>query len=89
MIVELAERIRREPVVDAYVVDEICNSYLGRQTREIDISPFLLMALGGLIVYKYIGRETGEQGLTFIGGIAMVVVMFGRYLFRGAKRKSL
>ena len=66
MIVELAERIRREPVVDAYVVDRICNSYLGRQTREIDVSPFLLLDLGGLIVLKYVGRKTGEQ-LTFIG----------------------
>ena len=89
MIVELAERIRREPVVDAYVVDEICNSYLGRQTREIDASPFLLLAFGGLIVLKYIGRETGEQGLTFVGSAIMVIVMFGRYFFRGAKRKSL
>ena len=89
MIVELAERIRREPVIDAYVVDEICNSYLGRQTREIDASPFLLLAFGGLIVLKYIGRETGEQGLTFVGSAIMVLVMFGRYFFRGAKRKAL
>ena len=89
MITELAERIRREPVIDAYVVDEICNSYLGRQTREIDVSPILLLLFGGLIVLKYIGRETGEQGLTFVGSAIMVTAMFGRYFFRGAKRKSL
>lgn len=89
MIVELAERIRREPVVDAYVVDEICNNYLGRQTREIDVSPYLLLGFGGLIMFKYIGRETGEQGLTFVGSAIMVIVMFGRYFFRGAKRKNL
>ncbi len=37
MLVELAERIRREPVINASVVDELCNSYLGRQTQEIDV----------------------------------------------------
>jgi hypothetical protein len=89
MVTELAGRISSEPVIDAYTVDRICNDYLGRQTREIDISPYLLLAGGGLILFRYIGRESGEQGLTFIGGVAMVVVMFGRYLFRGAKRKSL
>lgn len=89
MIVELAERIRREPVIDAYVVDEVCNNYLGRQTREIDASPYLLLGFGSLIVLKYIGRETGEQGLTFVGSLIMVFLMFGRYFFRGAKRKSL
>ena len=89
MIVELAERIKREPVIDAYVVDEICNSYLGRQTREIDASPFLLLLFGGLIVLKYIGKETGEKELTFIGGIAMVILMFGRYFFGKAKRTKL
>ncbi|MBO0950877.1 tyrosine-type recombinase/integrase [Fibrella forsythiae] len=89
MITELAERIRRQPVIDAYVVDEICNSYLGRQTREIDVSPYLLLIFGGLIIFKYIGREAGEQGLTFIGSAIMVIVMFGRYFFKGAKRKNM
>lgn len=89
MITELSERIRREPVIDAMGVDEVCNNYLGRQTREIDISPFLMLAGGGLILFRYIGRETGDQSLIFIGGVAMVVLMFGRYFFRGAKRKSL
>jgi integrase/recombinase XerD len=88
MITELAERIRREPIIDAYVVDEICNGYLGRQTREIDISPFLLLLGGGLILFRYIGRETGDQSLTFIGGVAMVILMFGRYFFGRAKRKN-
>lgn len=34
-------------------------------------------------------NETGEQGLTFVGSAIMVIAMFGRYFFRGAKRKSL
>lgn len=89
MVVELAERIRREPVVDAYIVDEICNGYLGRQTREIDASPFLLLAFGGLMVLRYVGRENGEQGLQFIGGCIMIFMLFARYFFRGAKRKSM
>ena len=39
----LAERIRPEPVVDAYVIDEHGNSYLVRQTRQIDVSPTRLL----------------------------------------------
>lgn len=89
MIVELAERIRSEEYVDAYVVDGLCNNYLGRQTREIDISPLLLLGFGGLIIFKYLGREAGEQGITFIGSAVMVVALFARYFLRVGKRKSL
>ncbi len=90
MIVELAERIRREPVIDAYLVHEICNAYhLGRQTREIDASPFLFLAFGSLIILKYVGRETGEQGITFIGSAVVVILMFGRYFLRGVKRITI
>jgi len=86
MIVELAERIRREPTIDAYGVYDICNSYLG---REIDASPYLFTGLQWVDYFKYIGRETSEQGLRFIGSATMVITMFGRYFFRGAERRSL
>lgn len=89
MIVELSERIRHEPLIDPYTVDEICNNYLGRQTREIDISPVLLLLFGSLIILRYVGRETGEQELTFIGGAVLVVMMFARYFLKGMRRKSL
>lgn len=42
MISEQTERIRRKPVVAAFVVVQICNSYLGRQTKKIDVSPYWL-----------------------------------------------
>ena len=89
MIVELAERIRRMDYVDQFVVDEICNNYLGRQSREIDVSPYLLLGFGSLVILKYIGRESGESALTFIGSAVMIVMLFARYFFRGARRKSL
>ena len=89
MICELAERIRRKPVIDAMVVDEVCNNYLGRQTREIDASPYLLLGFGSLMVLRYVGRENGDQSLQFIGGVVMVLMLFARYFFRGAKRKVL
>ncbi|RYC70076.1 tyrosine-type recombinase/integrase [Spirosoma sordidisoli] len=89
MITELAERIRQEPVIDSYVVDTICNEYLGRQTQEIDASPFLLLLFGGLIILKYVGRESGEDGLTFIGSAIMALLLFARYFVRGSKRKNL
>lgn len=89
MTIELAERIRTELVIDAYVVDQICNDYLGKQTREIDASPYLLLGFGSLIIFKYLGREAGEQGMTFIGSAVMVIALFARYFLRIGKRKSL
>ena len=89
MICELAERIRREPIINAYVVDDLCNTYLGRQTREIDISPYLLLGFGSLMVLRYVGRESGDASLQFIGGCVMVLMLFARYFFRGTKPTKL
>ncbi|OIN61212.1 hypothetical protein BLX24_03890 [Arsenicibacter rosenii] len=89
MVMELAERIRQEPVIDAFVVDEICNNYLGRQTREIDISPVLLLLFGSLMILRYVGRETGDQELTFIGGAVLVMMMFARYFLKEGRRKGM
>lgn len=89
MITELSERIHREPVIDAYVVDELCNNYLGRQTREIDISPYLLLLFGSFMVLRYVGKETGEKDLQFLGGCIMILMLFARYFFKGTKRKNV
>lgn len=89
MIVELAERLTKEPVINAEIADEVCNTYLGKQTQEIDLSPYLLVAFGSLMVLRYIGRENGEKGLQLIGGTVMVLMLFARFFFSRTRRKSM
>lgn len=88
MIVELAERLGKEPVLDAGVVEAVCNGYLGRQTREIDISPYLLVGFGSLLVLRYVGRETGEDELQFLGGCVLVILLFARFFFNRTKQRE-
>lgn len=89
IISELAERLLKEPAINAETADEICSSYLGKQTQEIDLSPYLLVAFGSLMILRYIGRESGEKGLQLIGGSIMVLMLFARFFFKRARRTGL
>lgn len=86
---ELCERLRREPFIDADTTTEITDSYLGRQVEEFDFSVILLVILGGFVLLRYYGRETGERDLQFIGAVIMLVMMFARSFFRANRRKVL
>jgi hypothetical protein len=88
MIQELCARFRKEPVLDNETVADICGSYIGKQTREIDMSILLLVVFGGLSLLRYMSRENHDPSLRFVGGVAMVLLMFGRYFFNSARRKS-
>jgi hypothetical protein len=89
MIVELSERLTKEPTINAEIADEVCNTYIGKQTREIDLSPYLLVAFGSLMILRYVGRESGEKGLQLIGGSVMVLMLFARFFFSRTRRKSI
>ena len=88
MIQELCGRFRKEPILDNETVADLAAGYIGKHTREIDMSLFLLVVFGALSLLRYISRENHDPSLRFIGGVAMVVLMFGRYFFNAAKRKS-
>ncbi len=86
---ELCDRLRREPFINLDSATEVANGYLGKQVEEFDFSVILLVMLGGFVLLRYYGRETGEKDLQFIGACIMLVMMFARYFFRSARRKSL
>jgi hypothetical protein len=88
MIQELCGRFRKEPLLDNSTVADICANYIGKQTQEIDMSIMLLIIFGALALLRYFGRETHNPSLRFIGGVAMIVLMFGRYFFNSARRRS-
>ncbi len=89
MIQELCARFRKEPVLDNETVSDIAAGYIGKQTREIDMSLFLFALAGGLSLLRYLARESHNPSLRFIGGVAMIFLMFGRYFFNSARRKTM
>lgn len=88
MVQELCGRFRKEPTLTNEDVADICGNYLGKQTREIDMSIFLLVIFGGLSLLRYVSRESHNTSLRFLGGVAMVLLMFGRYFFNASRRKT-
>jgi hypothetical protein len=88
MIQELCARFRKEPVLDNDTVSEIAGNYIGKHTREIDMSIMLLVIFGALSLLRYMSRENHDPSLRFVGGVAMVLLMFGRHFFNSARRKS-
>lgn len=64
---ELCERLRREPFINLEAASEVADAYLGRQSEEFDFSVILMVILGGFVLLRYIGKETGEKDLQFLG----------------------
>jgi integrase/recombinase XerD len=88
-VFEIAERMRKEPVLTGDVVEDICNNYLGRSVREIDLSMFLILVFGGLMVYKFILRSSGDVDARAIGGLITIILLFGRFFVSRGRRQSL
>lgn len=89
MIVELCHRLSKEDVLVPETVTEICDNYIGRQIKEIDMSFILLFVMGGVMLMRYIGRENHDPDLRMVGGLMMIVMLFTRSFFRISKRKGL
>lgn len=55
--------------------------------EEIDISPVILIAFGGVIVYRMLARDGGSASMTMFSGIMMAGVLVGRFfLFKGMSK---
>lgn len=83
-VYELIERYRKEEYIANETVREIRHN---AANPEIDFTPVVLVALGSLILLRYLGRELGEDGYQLIGGIALVFALFARQFFRVFRRR--
>lgn len=83
MIMELCARLSKEEFLGTDVVSEVCDNYIGRETREFDMSVILFVLLGGVMALKYIGNETNDPDLRMIGGLMVIVMLFARSFFAG------
>lgn len=89
IIFEIADRMRKEPVLSGDVVEDICNNYLGRSIKEIDLSLFLILIFGGLMVFKFVLKSNGDVDARAIGGLISIIFLFGRFFVGRGKRASL
>jgi integrase/recombinase XerD len=89
MIVELCTRLSKEDMLIPEVINEVCDGYIDRQIKEIDMSFALMLVMGGVMAMRYIGRESEDPDLRMIGGLMMIVLLFARSFFRVTKRQGL
>lgn len=86
VIYEMIDRFRKEPFVCKDTVRSI-DHYGSLPT--IDMSLVLLCLFGCGAIFRYLGRESGNTSLTFIGGIAMILLILSRYFFQHTKHRFL
>lgn len=85
-IYEMVERYKREPEID---MDNIRDIRHTTSLKEIDFSLPVLVAIASLAILRYVGPEMGSDSGAFkaIGGGAMILCIYGRYLFMAARRR--
>lgn len=83
---EIVDRYRKEEIITAETVRRIRHT---AALQEIDLTPFLLLAIALLTISRFIGRATDDSSLTLIGGLAFAFALFARSLFRTSKRKFI
>lgn len=86
-ILEMCERYGKEDRIDARLLREIQHN-TAMPDRDMTL-PFLVL-LSSLMVFRYVGRELGDEdtgAYKLIGGAALLFLLFGRPIFRKTARK--
>ncbi|MGN6247369.1 MAG: tyrosine-type recombinase/integrase [Ginsengibacter sp.] len=86
VIFELCERFRKEIIITDDTIRSV--RHIGG-LPEIDMSWTVMLLLACVAVLRYTSREIGGQNMRFIGGIAMICLMFFRFFLSKTKRKFL
>lgn len=86
VVFELVERYRKEVVISSEVIRSV--RHYGSM-REFDMSLLVMLGLASLAILRYLSGEVGNDSLKFIGGCAMILLIFSRYLFSFTKRKFI
>lgn len=86
VIFELCQRFRKEVIVSDDLIRSV--RHIGG-IPEIDMSWTVMLLLACITLLRYTSREVGSESLRFIGGIALIGLMFFRFFLSKAKRKFL
>lgn len=84
VICELIERYRKEVIISTDIIRSV--RHYGA-LPEIDMSFIVVLGLSSLAILRYLSAEVGNDSLRFIGGSAMILLLFSRYIFNFTKRK--
>lgn len=87
-IIEMVDRYRVEPEVTSEAVTQIRHN---TASKEIDMTLVVLVGIGFLAVFRYIGGEIGSDAGAFklIGGASIIILLFIRPLLTAMKRKFI
>ncbi|WP_149241496.1 tyrosine-type recombinase/integrase [Dyadobacter sp. 32] len=86
VIFELVERFRKEIIVSTDIVRSVKHH---GSMKEIDMSFAVMLLLASMAILRYASAEVGNDSLKFIGGCAMILLLFSRYIFNFTKRKVI
>lgn len=85
-ILEMIERYRKEPFILRDTIRDITHS---GALREYDMSLFVILFIASIAVLRYMTSELDNPSFRFIGGVAMILLIFSRTFFNKTKRKYL
>jgi integrase/recombinase XerD len=86
-ITEMVQRFRVQKFVRA---DDIAAIGHSAARSEISAIPILLALIGCIVIGKFYGKEAmpdDKEAFMLFGGVAMVVLIFGRMIFTSTKRR--
>lgn len=85
-ILEMIDRYRKEPFI---LRDTIRNITHSGALREYDMSFAVILFIASIAILRYLTSELDNPALRFIGGVAMILLIFSRTFFGKTKRKYL
>lgn len=85
-VLEMVERYRKEPFILRDTIRSITHS---GALREYDMSYFVILFIASIAILRYLTSELDNPSLRFIGGVAMILLIFSRTFFSRTKRKYI
>jgi integrase/recombinase XerD len=86
IIKELIFRYSKEFVIDTNVIKSI--THIGA-IKEIDMSVAVLLVIATFAIFRYLASEVDNSSYRFIGGIAMIILLFSSRIFSRTKKKFI
>jgi len=83
-VLEMVQRYRKEPFILRDTIRAITHN---GALKEIDMSYFVILFIASIAILRYLTSELDNPSLRFIGGVAMILLIFSRTFFMKTKRR--